>query len=241
MLRVRTACSSTGQVEFSELFPVDATRAEIVTTFLALLELLKANRVTLRQEEIYAPHRDRRRKGGGDVTLEEQISAAEAVLFASGEPVRIDALLQALEIAPEEFEPVLRRPRPALRRGAGRPPDALRGEPAALHPAAVPRDPGEGAPARAQADAHPGRAGDAGGGGLPPAHHAHGGRADPRRAVRPRHGHARPLGADRERGRRETVGRPILYGTTEKFLQHFALSSLEELPKLMPVETRGTT
>ena len=28
---------------------------EIVTTFLALLELLKANRVTLRQEEIYAP------------------------------------------------------------------------------------------------------------------------------------------------------------------------------------------
>ena len=42
------------------------------------------------------------------MTLEEQISAAEAVLFASGEPVRIDALLQALEIAPEEFEPVLR-------------------------------------------------------------------------------------------------------------------------------------
>ena len=26
-----------------------------MTTFLALLELLKANRVTLRQEEIYAP------------------------------------------------------------------------------------------------------------------------------------------------------------------------------------------
>ena len=42
-----------------------------------------------------------------------------------------------------------------------------------------------------------------------------------------------------ERGRMETVGRPILYGTTEKFLQHFALSSLEELPKLMPVETQG--
>ena len=45
------------------------------------------------------------------MTLEEQISAAEAVLFAAGEPVRIDALLQALEIAPEEFEPVLRRAR----------------------------------------------------------------------------------------------------------------------------------
>jgi len=33
-------------------------------------------------------------------------------------------------------------------------------------------------------------------------------------------------------GRRETVGRPILYGTTQKFLQYFGLSSLEELPKL---------
>jgi len=33
-------------------------------------------------------------------------------------------------------------------------------------------------------------------------------------------------------GRRETVGRPILYGTTQEFLQYFGLSSLEELPKL---------
>ena len=55
MLRVLHRVLVYGQVEFSELFPVDATRAEIVTTFLALLELLKANRVTLRQEEIYAP------------------------------------------------------------------------------------------------------------------------------------------------------------------------------------------
>ena len=33
-------------------------------------------------------------------------------------------------------------------------------------------------------------------------------------------------------GRKETVGRPILYGTTQEFLQYFGLSSLEELPKL---------
>ena len=32
-------------------------------------------------------------------------------------------------------------------------------------------------------------------------------------------------------GRKETLGRPILYGTTDKFLSHFGLSSLEELPK----------
>ncbi len=35
-----------------------------------------------------------------------------------------------------------------------------------------------------------------------------------------------------EVGRAETVGRPILYGTTAEFLQHFGLSSLRELPPL---------
>lgn len=33
-------------------------------------------------------------------------------------------------------------------------------------------------------------------------------------------------------GRRETVGRPIIYGTTQEFLQYFGLNALEELPKL---------
>ena len=33
-----------------------------------------------------------------------------------------------------------------------------------------------------------------------------------------------------EVGRKETLGRPILYGTTDKFLSHFGLSSLEQLP-----------
>ena len=32
-----------------------------------------------------------------------------------------------------------------------------------------------------------------------------------------------------ERGRRETLGRPILYGTTDKFLQHFGMESLDDL------------
>lgn len=35
-----------------------------------------------------------------------------------------------------------------------------------------------------------------------------------------------------ELGRMETPGRPILYGTTPEFLQHFGLSSLAELPPL---------
>jgi segregation and condensation protein B len=33
-------------------------------------------------------------------------------------------------------------------------------------------------------------------------------------------------------GRKETVGRPILYGTTSEFLQYFGLGSLEELPNM---------
>lgn len=36
----------------------------------------------------------------------------------------------------------------------------------------------------------------------------------------------------RTRGRLEAPGRPILYGTTTQFLQHFGLKSLDELPKL---------
>lgn len=35
-----------------------------------------------------------------------------------------------------------------------------------------------------------------------------------------------------EVGRKDTLGRPILYGTTEEFLSHFGISSLEELPPM---------
>ena len=33
-----------------------------------------------------------------------------------------------------------------------------------------------------------------------------------------------------EVGRKDALGRPILYGTTDKFLSHFGLSSLDQLP-----------
>ncbi|MBQ4074454.1 MAG: SMC-Scp complex subunit ScpB [Clostridia bacterium] len=41
-----------------------------------------------------------------------------------------------------------------------------------------------------------------------------------------------------EVGRKETLGRPILYGTTDTFLSHFGLSSLTDLPK--PPDTTQT-
>jgi segregation and condensation protein B len=40
------------------------------------------------------------------------------------------------------------------------------------------------------------------------------------------------VGLVEEVGRAPTVGRPILYGSTFEFLQHFGLSSLDELPPL---------
>ena len=37
-----------------------------------------------------------------------------------------------------------------------------------------------------------------------------------------------------EVGRLDAPGRPILFGTTEEFLRHFGVTSLEELPNLNP-------
>jgi segregation and condensation protein B len=41
-------------------------------------------------------------------------------------------------------------------------------------------------------------------------------------------------------GRKETIGRPLLYGTTIEFLRHFGLKHLTDLPdldSLVPAET----
>lgn len=46
-----------------------------------------------------------------------------------------------------------------------------------------------------------------------------------------------------EVGRKEALGRPILYGTTENFLAHFGLSTLEDLPPMpeVPKEEQPAT
>lgn len=41
-----------------------------------------------------------------------------------------------------------------------------------------------------------------------------------------------------EVGRKEVPGRPILYGTTSRFLEHFGLASLAELPPLEEIQGR---
>ena len=42
-----------------------------------------------------------------------------------------------------------------------------------------------------------------------------------------------------EQGRRETLGRPILYGTTDKFLQHFGMETLADLPAVEALSPEG--
>ena len=38
-------------------------------------------------------------------------------------------------------------------------------------------------------------------------------------------------------GREEGPGKPLLYGTTEKFMDHFGINSLNDLPQLKEFET----
>ena len=42
-----------------------------------------------------------------------------------------------------------------------------------------------------------------------------------------------------ECGRRETLGRPILYATTDKFLQHFGMETLGDLPSVDLMSAEG--
>ncbi len=48
-------------------------------------------------------------------------------------------------------------------------------------------------------------------------------------------------GLIREVGRKETVGRPILFGTTDEFLSRFGLENLEDLPELPEEQTELET
>jgi len=41
-------------------------------------------------------------------------------------------------------------------------------------------------------------------------------------------------------GRRETIGRPILYGTTNQFLEYFGLNAIAELPNLAEFESKAS-
>src|SRR5262249_23935224 len=47
------------------------------------------------------------------------------------------------------------------------------------------------------------------------------------------------IGWIRPRGRRRAPGRPITYGTTEQFLDHFGLDAIKDLPGLAELKGAG--
>ena len=47
------------------------------------------------------------------------------------------------------------------------------------------------------------------------------------------------LGLVRMRGRRRTPGRPVTYGTTDAFLEHYGLASLSDLPGMAEMKAAG--
>jgi len=47
------------------------------------------------------------------------------------------------------------------------------------------------------------------------------------------------LGLVRMRGRRRTPGRPVTYGTTDLFLEHYGLASLADLPGMSEMKAAG--
>ena len=49
----------------------------------------------------------------------------------------------------------------------------------------------------------------------------------------------RELGLVRMRGRRRTPGRPVTYGTTDSFLEHYGLATLADLPGMTDMKALG--
>jgi len=47
------------------------------------------------------------------------------------------------------------------------------------------------------------------------------------------------MGFVRLRGRRRTPGRPVTYGTTDKFLEHFGLAGLHDMPGMQEMKAAG--
>jgi segregation and condensation protein B len=47
------------------------------------------------------------------------------------------------------------------------------------------------------------------------------------------------MGFVRLRGRRRTPGRPVTYGTADRFLEHFGLSNLYDLPGVQEMKAAG--
>lgn len=170
------------------------------------------------------------------MTLTEQISAVEAVLFASGEPVAVQAMIEMLGVTAPEFEPVLQGL--ALRYDEDRGVRLMRFDDSlqlCTRPQYMDLIEKVLQPVRKQTLTQAALETLAVVAYRQPVtrmeiEQIRGVQCDRAVATLLHHG------LIAEVGRKESIGRPILYGTTEKFLQHFALTSLDALPRLAQVK-----
>ena len=170
------------------------------------------------------------------MTLTEQRSAVEAVLCASGEPVAVQALIEMLGVTALEFEPVLQGL--ALRYDEDRGVRLMRFDDSlqlCTRPQYMDLSEQVLQPVRKQTLTQAALETLAVVAYRQPVtrmeiEQIRGVQCDRAVATLLHHG------LIAEVGRKESIGRPILYGTTEKFLQHFALTSLEALPRLAQVK-----
>ena len=166
------------------------------------------------------------------MTLTEQISAVEAVLFASGEPVAISVLTEALELTPLEFGPVLEGLMERYGEGRGvrlmRYDDSLQ---LCTQPKYMELIEKVLQPVRKQTLTQAALETLAVVAYRQPVTRAE---VEQIRGVKCDYFLATLMSKQliQEVGRMDTLGRPILYGTTDAFLDHFGISSLEELPPL---------
>ena len=170
------------------------------------------------------------------MTLTEQISAVEAVLFVSGEPGAVEALIEMRGVTAPEFEPV--RQGLALRYDEDRGVRLMRFDDSlqlCTRPQYMDLIEKVLQPVRKQTLTQAALETLAVVAYRQPVtrmeiEQIRGVQCDRAVATLLHHG------LIAEVGRKESIGRPILYGTTEKFLQHFALTSLEALPRLAQVK-----
>ena len=222
------------RMRFEEAFSDAPTREEVVTYFLAVLELLKLERPAEKEENSRSGRNDRERSRG---VLSEQVGnlkgRIEAILFVAGEAVSIKELARALQTEEKTVRSELNAIRDEYdynQRGfllkrfgdkvqlATRPlysQDVLR----LLQPVQQ-QSLSQAAMETLAVVAY-----------KQPVTRAE---VEQVRGVKCDYSLQSLMnkGLIREMGRKDTIGRPILFGTTDEFLSHFGLEGLEYLPPL---------
>ena len=172
------------------------------------------------------------------MTPQEIQAGLEAIIYAADEPATLDQIAKALGIEKPEARAALDQLTADLpdRRPRHRSPQSSR-RLEVLHQSSAPRRSPQihQKPATTAAPNHA-RAGNASSDRLQAAGHSPG---DQRNSRRPRRRRNKTLLEKRlitTAGRKEVIGRPILYRTSKQFMMRFGLSDLDELPSLKEFE-----